>query len=121
MAAQGVGKVWRRIQHRTDPVHRSAQRLSYNGKQSRGNKRERHPPWIWDNKVVLDSGYSCSSVYNNKPMTLLSDDKSNRCLRDRYKVIYIEGFTSPIQRSKHSQHHQRHCHGEDQVAVWVAV
>ena len=54
------------------------------------------PPWIWDNKVVLDSGYSCSSVYNNKPMTLLAyDDISNRCLRDRYKVIYLEGFYKP--------------------------
>lgn len=51
------------------------------------------PDWIWENKVTLPKTYKCAETYNNKPLTLLAfDDVSNRCLRDQYKVIYIEGF-----------------------------
>lgn len=56
-------------------------------------KQDGIPTWIWNDKVRLPSTYSCSSVYNNNPMTLLAyDNVTDRCLRDRYKVIYVEGF-----------------------------
>jgi hypothetical protein len=56
-------------------------------------KQDGIPTWIWNDKVKLSPSYNCSSVYTNRPLTLLAyDNVSNRCLRDQYKVIYMEGF-----------------------------
>lgn len=59
-------------------------------------KQDGIPTWIWNDKVKLSPSYNCSSVYTNRPLTLLAyDNVSNRCLRDQYKVIYMEGFYKP--------------------------
>ena len=51
------------------------------------------PDFIWKNKVLLPENYSCQVFYKNKPLTLLNfDDSQNRCLRDKYKIAYMEGF-----------------------------